>query len=154
MLSYEGGIDAEWGMRSEKAIKTPLTEQYRSSNQLANFVAGKCRCCNTVQFPQLPYCVKPGCNASRDNFEPVSLVDEPAKMLTHTADWLSYHPAPPLYVGFVQFDNGARLLMEVVDVGKAGLDVGTPLRTVFRIKEIDKVRGYPRYFWKATPVQA
>jgi hypothetical protein len=44
--------------------------------------------------------------------------------------------------------------MEVVDVGKAGLDVGTPLRTVFRIKEIDKVRGYPRYFWKATPVQA
>lgn len=154
LLSYEGGLDAEWGMRAEKNAKTALTEQYRSSDQLASFTAGKCRCCNTVQFPQMPYCVTPGCNAPRGELEPVSLVDVPAAMLTHTADWLSYHPAPPLYVGFVQFENGARLLMEVVDVGQAGLDVGTPLRMAFRIKEMDKVRGYPRYFWKATPIQA
>ncbi len=75
-------------------------------------------------------------------------------MLTFTADWLSYHPAPPLYVGFVQFAVGARLLMEMVDIGPAGIDVGTPLRTVFRIKERDLLRGYDRYFWKATPVSA
>ncbi|WP_322083334.1 hydroxymethylglutaryl-CoA synthase family protein [Burkholderia sp. BCC1972] len=154
LLSYEGGIAPEWGMRAEKNVKTALTEQYRSSDQLSHFVAGKCRSCNAVQFPQLPYCVTPGCNAPQHNFDPISLVDEPARVLTHTADWLSYHPAPPLYVGFVQFENGARLLMEVVDVGKHGLDVGTPLRMVFRIKEMDKTRGYPRYFWKATPVQA
>ena len=80
------------------------------------------------------------------------LADAPAKVLTSTADWLSYHPAPPLYVGFVQFDNGARLLMEMVDVGPAGIEAGEPLRMVLRIKEKDRQRGYNRYFWKATPV--
>lgn len=154
LASYENAIELEWGMRAEKSIKTALTEQYRSSGQLAGFVAGRCRCCNTIQFPQLPYCVNPACNAPRENFDAYPLFDEPAEVLTHTGDWLSYHPAPPLYVGFVQFEQGARLLMEMVDVGTAGLDVGIPLRMVLRIKDVDKARGYPRYFWKATPLQA
>ncbi len=154
MLSYDNGIDLEWGMRSEKVLKTALTEQYRSSFQLAHFCAGKCPKCSTIQFPQLAYCVNPSCNATARDFEQLSLVDEKCQVLTHTSDWLSYHPAPPLYVGFVQFDNGARLLMETVDVGAAGLEVGMPLRVTFRIKDIDRARGYPRYFWKTTPVQA
>lgn len=154
MLSYDNGVDLEWGMRAEKNVKTALTDQYRSRNQLAGFVAGKCRKCGTVQFPQLAYCVEPSCHAKSENFDPISLVDVPCKVLTYTADWLSYYPAPPLYVGFVQFDNGARLLMETVDVSDGGLDVGTPLRVVHRIKDVDKARGYPRYFWKTTPLRA
>jgi 3-hydroxy-3-methylglutaryl CoA synthase len=154
MLSFDDSIDLEWGMRAEKQVKTALTEQYRSRDQLACFEAGRCRKCGTVQFPQLAYCVEPNCQASGEQFDPVSLVDVPCKVLTHTADWLSYHPAPPLYVGFAQFDNGARLLMEMVDVGPGELEVGTPLRVVYRIKDVDKARGYPRYFWKATPLQA
>lgn len=154
MLSYSGQIGLEWGMRAEKNVKTALTDQYRSLSQLANFTAGACPKCGTVQFPQLPTCVHPGCGTAQTTFTPCSLVDEPAKMLTYTGDWLSYHPAPPLYVGFVQFDNGARVLMEVVEVGAEGLEVGTPLRMVFRRKDWDKDRGYARYFWKATPVKA
>lgn len=154
MLSYSGQIGLEWGMRAEKNVKTALTDQYRSLDQLGNFTAGKCSHCGTVQFPQLPTCVNPGCGAPRSDFAPVSLIDEPARMITHTADWLSYHPSPPLYVGFVQFGNGARVLMEVVEVGAEGLDVGTPLRMVFRRKDLDKDRGYARYFWKATPLSA
>lgn len=154
MLSYEDGIDVEWGMRAEKAVKTALTEQYRSRHQLTAFVAGRCRKCGTIQFPQLAYCVSPGCQAPGAQFEQVPLPDVPAKVLTYTADWLSYHPSPPLYVGFVQFANGARVLMEMADVGTAGLEVGTPLRVTYRVKDVDKARGYPRYFWKATPLQA
>ena len=152
-LSYADGIELDWGMRAEKNAKTALTEQYRSSRQILGFMAGRSPD-GTVQFPQLPYSVVPGQPAPRSTFEQVSLADEPAKVLTITADWLSYHPAPPLYVGFVQFDNGARLSMETVDVGPSGVDVGTPVRMVFRIKEQDKVRGYARYFWKATPLSA
>ena len=62
------------------------------------------------------------------------------------------NPAPPMVVGFVQFDCGARLLMETVDIGAGGIDTRTPLRIVFRIKESDKARGFNRYFWKATPL--
>jgi uncharacterized OB-fold protein len=42
--------------------------------------------------------------------------------------------------------------MEMVDVDPAAFDVGTRLRMVFRIKERDEVRGFNRYFWKATPM--
>ena len=34
------------------------------------------------------------------------------------------------------------------------IEVGMPMRVVHRIKELDKVRNSPRYFWKATPLQA
>ncbi|MET0542315.1 MAG: 3-oxoacyl-[acyl-carrier-protein] synthase III C-terminal domain-containing protein [Variovorax sp.] len=154
MLSYDKGIELEWGMRSEKPVKTALSEQYRSSDQLGAMVGCKCKRCGTVQFPRLAYCVGEGCGAPAAESEPVPLSDVPARLLTCTADWLSFHPAPPLHVGFVQFENGARLLMEVVDVGAAGLDVGTPLRMTCRIKDVDAARGYARYFWKATPVAA
>jgi 3-hydroxy-3-methylglutaryl CoA synthase len=154
MLSYDDGIELEWGMRAEKQVKTAFTEQYRSAHQLASFTAGKCGRCGMVQFPQLAYCVNQECHAPASEFDGAHLFDESAKVLTYTADWLSYHPSPPLYVGFVQFDIGARLLMEIVDVGEAGLEVGVPLKMVFRIKDVDKARGYPRYFWKATPLAA
>lgn len=154
LASNEGALDLEWGMRAERAIKTALAEQYRSNNQLASFVAGKCARCGTIQFPQMPFCVNPICNAPRDEFEPYPLADEPAKVLTYTADWLAHCEAPPLYAGFVQFAHGARVMMEIVDVGAEGIDVGTPLSIVFRIKDVDRARGYPRYFWKATPLKA
>lgn len=151
LLSFQDGIDCEWGMRAEKHVKTAPTEQYRSEDQIDGIVAGKCGACGTVQFPQLAYCVNPECLAPSSGFTPTSLVDEPAKVLTYTADWLSYYPSPPLYVGFAQFENGARMLTEVVDVDRGAIDVGTPLRLTYRIKDRDKVRGYNRYFWKATP---
>ena len=154
LLSFSGGIDLEWGMRSEKNAKTPLTEQHRSRGQIEGFVAGRCQGCGTVQFPQLDYCVNPECHRPAAQFDQVPLIDQPFRVMTFTADWLSYHPAPPLYVGFVQFENGARLLMEIADVGPKGIDIGTPLRAIFRIKEQDRIRGYSRYFWKATPIEA
>ena len=154
MLSFADGIDMDWGMRSERSAKTALTEQYRSAAQMEGFVAGRCRACETIQFPQLQFCVN--CQAPSSQFEQVSLVDAPARVLTSTSDWLSYHPSPPLSVGFVQFDNGARVLMEMVDLDPAGggLEPGQPLRMVFRIKEKDRQRGYNRYFWKSTPLAA
>jgi 3-hydroxy-3-methylglutaryl CoA synthase len=152
MLSFYRRIELEWGMRGEAAGKAALTTAYRESRQLSSFVAGKCQACGFVQFPQLAYCVNPECQAPSAQFTPHSLADEPAKVLTYTSDWLSYYPAPPLYVGFVQFDIGARLLMETVDVGPEGITAGTPLRVVFRIKEPDKIRGFNRYFWKTTPI--
>jgi 3-hydroxy-3-methylglutaryl CoA synthase len=154
MLSFYDGIELEWGMRAERSNKTQLTEQHRSSAQTAGFVAGACPACDTVQFPQLEYCVNPACAAPAAQFADVPLVDAPARLLTHTSDWLSYHPAPPLHVGFVQFENGARLIMEVVDVGPDGIEPGAPLRMVMRIKERDRPRGYNRYFWKSTPIAA
>ncbi|RJG23477.1 3-oxoacyl-[acyl-carrier-protein] synthase III C-terminal domain-containing protein [Massilia cavernae] len=149
MLSFHGQIELDWGMRSEGAEKIPLTQQYRARDQLARFAAGECADCGAVQFPQLASCVNCGSFAP---LTPRLLSDEPAKVATYTADWLQFYPAPPLYFGLVQFDNGARVMMEMVDVDPAQLEVGTPLRMVYRIKSRDAERHYHRYFWKATPI--
>jgi uncharacterized OB-fold protein len=148
MLSASGEIQLDWGMRSETDHKTALTQHYRASDQVAGLVGAQCNECGAVQFPRLATCVN--C-ASMKPMTPVPLADAPAKVMTFTADWLQYSPSPPLYFGMVQFDNGARILMEMVDVDPAGFGVNTPLRMVFRIKEKDERRHYNRYFWKATP---
>ena len=107
-----------------------------------------------MQFPRLAILRQPDLRrAGARRFATTLSADEPAKLVTYTADWLSYNPAPPLHVGFVQFESGARLLMEIVDVGQEGIAIGMPLRAVFRIKERDRRRGYNRYFWKMTPVE-
>jgi 3-hydroxy-3-methylglutaryl CoA synthase len=149
MLSFEDNLELDWGMRSESDQKTPLTQSYRSADQILGFVGGRCKQCEAVQFPRLPGCVNCGAVNSQT---PYSLADEPGQVATFTADWLQYSPSPPLYVGLVQFDVGARLLMEMVDVGPEGIDVGSRLEMRFRIKERDKLRHYDRYFWKASPV--
>lgn len=149
MASFYDEIAPEWGMRAERDTKTALTEQYRSADQVIGFVAGKCGACGQVQFPQLAYCVN--CHAPASGFMPVPLAEEGARVLTHTADSLTYHPAPPLYIGFAQFDAGARLLMEFIDVAPDSFAVGTRLKMRFRIKEKDTTRGFYRYFWKAAP---
>jgi 3-hydroxy-3-methylglutaryl CoA synthase len=148
MLSFEGHVELDWGMRAETDNKTALTQLYRSEDQILGFVGGKCAKCQAVQFPRMPACVNCGASSSQ---APFALADQPAKVSTYTADWLMYTPSPPLYVGLVQFDVGARLLMEMVDVDPSSLDVGTPLRMTFRIKERDSMRHFDRYFWKATP---
>lgn len=153
MLSFYDRIALDWGMRGEKGGgKAALTEHFRESHQLDSFTGGRCRRCDTVQFPVLAYCVNPACNAPAQDMEPHGLADEAAQIFTITSDWLSYHPAPPLAVGFIQFDVGARLLMEVVDAAPDQIVEGQAVRMVFRIKERDRARGYNRYFWKATPV--
>ncbi|HKT73190.1 MAG TPA: 3-oxoacyl-[acyl-carrier-protein] synthase III C-terminal domain-containing protein [Steroidobacteraceae bacterium] len=148
LLSFSGELDLDWGMRSETDPKTALTQLYRAQDQVTAFVGGKCTSCGTIQFPRMPACVNCG---STEPMAPYHLADEPAKVATYTADWLMFYLSPPLYVGLVQFDNGARVLMEMVDVDPASFDVGSPLRMVFRIKEKDSMRHYNRYFWKAAP---
>ena len=148
-LTFAGGIEPDWGMRSEFDPKTSLTQAYRVSEQLTAFVAGKCTSCGTVQFPVLAACVS--C-ASIVPPLPHPLADEPAKVATFTADWLSFTISPPIHVGLIQFESGARVFMEVADVAPNDLlSVGSPVRTVFRRKDEDKLRGYVRYFWKAAP---
>jgi hypothetical protein len=39
----------------------------------------------------------------------------------------------------------------MIDVGAPGLKVGTRLRMNFRVKGLDSIRHYGRYFWKASP---
>jgi 3-hydroxy-3-methylglutaryl CoA synthase/uncharacterized OB-fold protein len=152
-LSFNGQIDLEWGMRAEMDNKTALTAAWRDHGRIAHFQGGQCRHCGTVQFPSGRVCVNPSCNA-QDSQTPISLADASAHVLTHTSDFLAYTPHPPFQFGHIDFDAGARVLMEFTDTDQDELRSGLPVRMVYRIKEHDARRGFRRYFWKATPVRA
>jgi hydroxymethylglutaryl-CoA synthase len=151
-LSYTGQINLEWGMRAEMDNKTALTAAWRDHARLAHFEAGRCTKCATVQFPRSALCVNPACRAPSSQ-EPVSLADAPAKVLSHTSDFLAYTPNPPYQFGHIDFDAGGRVMMEFADCDAEELRVGLPVRMVYRVKDVDPLRGFKRYFWKATPLR-
>src|SRR5205823_5326679 len=113
-------------------------------------VGGRCRICGTLQFPKSRICVNPNCNAFHSQDEQ-SFADFPARVLSWSADYLTYSPDPPAYYGMVQFDPGGRLMADFTDVDRGAVEVGMNMRMVFRVKERDAQRGVVRSFWKAAP---
>jgi len=151
-LSFNDLIDLERGMRAEVDKATALSVLYRNRDMIHGLVGGKCRACGTVQYPKQRYCVNPDCNAldSQDDYR---FAEQSGKVMSYTADSLTYSPDPPTYFGMVQFDAGGRMLLDFTDVDAERMDVGLPMRMMFRIKDADPVRGFRRYFWKAAPAQ-
>ena len=64
---------------------------------------------------------------------------------------ITYSPEPPNCYGNIEFAGGGRMMAEFTDIDPTKLDVGVPLRMMFRIKAIDEKRHFRRYFWKAAP---
>ena len=144
-------VTIERGLRAEVDKQTGLTTLYRNKDMLLGFIGGRCRTCETPQYPKSNVCANPTCNAvdSQDDY-PFS--ERTATLNSHTADRLTYSPDPPAYYGMVQFDEGGRAMMDLADIDPdTELQVGQPMRMVFRVKDYDTNRGFRRYFWKATP---
>jgi hydroxymethylglutaryl-CoA synthase len=149
-LAVNDLVKMERGLRAEADKQTPLSILYRNRDTLLSLIGGRCERCGTVQFPKTAICVNPNCRARH------SQVDQPfseftGRILSYTADSLTYSPSPPAHYGMVQFAEGGRMMVDFTDVDAGAVEVGMTMRMVFRIKEIDPVRGFIKYFWKATP---
>jgi hydroxymethylglutaryl-CoA synthase len=150
-LAFNDLIELERGLRAEVDKQTGMTTLYRNKEMLLALVGGKCTRCGTVQFPKTGICVNPNCNAV-DTQDDHPFSGASAKVNSFTADRLTYSPDPPAYYGMVQFDEGGRTMIDFTDVDPAvGLEVGTPMRMTFRVKDYDTKRGFRRYYWKAAP---
>lgn len=149
-LAFNGLLDIERGMRAEPDKPTPLSVLYRNRDMVQGLIGGKCRTCGTVQYPRQRYCVNPECNAL-DSQDDYGFAERSGTLMSYTADALTYSPDPPTYFGMVAFDGGGRMLLDFTEVEAGKIDVGLPMRMVFRIKDQDPLRGFQRYFWKATP---
>ncbi len=152
-MAFNDLVKIEKGLRAEVDKQTPLSTLYRKRDMILGFVGGKCRTCGTVQFPKSRICVNPNCNAVNTQ-DDQPFADFPAKVLSWSADYLTYSADPPAHYGMVQFEEGGRLMADFTDVDVGKVEVGMPMRMVFRIKERDPQRGFVRYFWKAVPAQA
>ncbi len=149
-LFHRGLVDLERGPRAEQDSKTALSALWRNRKAVMALVGGRCTKTGTVQFPMSEVSVNPNDHAVRTQ-EDYPLADMPARILTHTADALTYSADPPDCYGNIEFEGGGRMMAQFTDIAPDALDVGLPMRMMFRIKSFDDLRGFRGYFWKAAP---
>lgn len=151
-LSFKGQLQLERGPRGEQDKKTALSTAWRNRKAILGLVAGRCEATGKVHFPpsRLSYDQD---RPALDTQRPYKLAERRGRVLSWSAENLSFHMAPPNHYGQIDFDGGGRILMEFTDISPGEIDVGLEVEMVFRIKDIDEKRGYTRYFWKATPVR-
>jgi hydroxymethylglutaryl-CoA synthase len=150
-LFHRGLLDLEKGMRAEADQKQPGTTLWRNRKAVLGLVGGRCKKTGTVQFPRSDISVNPNDHAAHTQ-EDYPLADKRAKIVTYTADALTYSPAPPSYYGMIDFEGGGRMMAEFADVSADDVEVGRTMEMVFRIKGTDEQRDFTKYFWKAAPV--
>ncbi|GGY89957.1 OB-fold domain-containing protein [Novosphingobium colocasiae] len=149
-LNLVGALSLDWGMRSEFQQKAQATVIERVGRDMIGFVGGRDSTGN-VQFPKSDYPVNPALTRP-EKLEDVRLADLEARIVSVTADRLNFTPDPPFDFGLVQFDNGARVLMELTDRPEKGFAVGDAVRMRLRIKSQHRELGTRTYFWKAAPL--
>jgi hydroxymethylglutaryl-CoA synthase len=151
-LSHQGLVDIDFGMRAERDQRSAQTAAYRRRDALTAFIGGRCTECGAVQFPRSRVCVNPQCRRT-DTQQPHRLVNQGGRVKTFTEDWQAYSPRPPYIYGNVTFAEGGNLFMEFCDLEPGELAVDMPVQFQFRIKDIDRMRHFKRYFWKAAPAR-
>jgi 3-hydroxy-3-methylglutaryl CoA synthase len=150
-LTFNGLIEWDKGMRAEQDKKTALTTLYRNEDMLMGLVGGRCTETGVIQFPRSRISVNPN-KHTIDTQEPYKFAERKAKILSWSADFLSFSMNPPNHYGMVVFDEGGRIMMDFTDVEQGTVDSGMEVRLVFRIKDFDEKRGFRKYFWKAVPI--
>ena len=151
-LSFNDQLRLERGMRGEQDRKTALTTAWRERQAILGLVAGRCEVTGSVHFPPSRLSHDQG-KPLLDTQRPYKLADRRGRVLSWSAEYLSFHKSPPHTYGQVDFFGGGRILMEFTDVAKGDISSDTEVEMVFRIKDVDDRRGYTRYFWKATPLR-
>ena len=146
--SFNGLSERDMGKRSEVDKVTYVSALYRSRRLLHSFVGGICAACGTVQVPKTRYCINPACTAF-DSQKDYRLADSTARVVTWTADALTFDFDPPAYFGLIEFAEGARLMIDFTEVDPDRMQSEAPVTMHFRVRQIDDRRGFRRYFWKA-----
>jgi hydroxymethylglutaryl-CoA synthase len=149
-LAFIGELKLELGKRAEFSQRPVLTALYRNRKTVLGLVGGRCTRTGTIQYPRSEISVnqnEPAVGTQED----YPLADRPARIMTYTADSLTYTPDPPNYYGMIEFEGGGRMFTEFTDADTNSIKVGAPMRMMFRIKAEDHQTGFTKYFWKAVP---
>jgi uncharacterized OB-fold protein len=149
-LAFTGELKLELGKRAEFSQRPVLTALYRNRKAVLGLVGGRCTRTGTIQYPRSEISVNQDTPAVGTQVD-YPLADRPARVMTYTADSLTYTPDPPNYYGMVEFEGGGRMMAEFTDVDPGLIEVGAPMRMMFRVKARNDQTGFTQYFWKAAP---
>jgi hydroxymethylglutaryl-CoA synthase len=143
-------VAIERGMRAEMDMKTALTTLYRDRKTILGLVGARDRATGAVQYPrsEIPLGSSTG---QQGDWEDYPFAERTAKIVSFTADRLTFSIDPPAYYGMLDFEGGGRMTLDFTDMDPADAVVGRPMRMSFRVKGRDAERGFVRYFWKGVP---
>ncbi|SHI90378.1 3-hydroxy-3-methylglutaryl CoA synthase [Dethiosulfatibacter aminovorans DSM 17477] len=151
-LAYKGLINLEYGIRGELVAATVPSSLNREGRTVTTLEGVKCKVCGTAQYPKHKVCVNPECGAI-GQMEPYTFIDKPGKIVSFTADNLSFSMDPPQLYGLVDFEGGGRMFIDFTDCSVENVEIGDPVELTFRRKYTDELRGHYGYFWKAVPFE-
>ena len=135
--------------RPSLELRTPSpAAQWREVPWELRLTGTKCKVCGTPQYPPQRVCVN--CH-TKDEMEPYSFVDVPAKVFSFSHDYVVESTDPPVTVTFVDFEGGGRIMCDMTDREPAAIEVGLPLEMTFR--RLYYVGGIHNYWWKCRPVR-
>ncbi len=120
--------------------------QWREAPWELRLTGTRCTRCGTPQYPPQRVCVQ--CQA-KDEMEPYSFQDVPAKVFSFSHDYVMETIDPPVTVVFVDFEGGGRVMCDMTDRDPAAIEVGQPLEFTFR--RLYYVGGIYNYWWKCRP---
>src|SRR3546814_20945929 len=114
----------------------PYTTLFRSNRRaVLGLVGSKCAVTGAVQFP--PSEIGVAQNApTLGAQEAYPLADIPARVVTFTADNLTYTPDPHGYYGMIDFDGGGRMLAEFTYEAGGEITVGAGVRLLFGLQHV------------------
>jgi 3-hydroxy-3-methylglutaryl CoA synthase len=108
----------------------------------------KCKSCGTPQYPPQRVCVI--CQAM-DNFEPYDFTDKKATITTFSHDNLAASIDPPTTIAAVDFEEGGRIIFNMVDRDPDDVTTGMEVEVSFR--KVHFFESIHNYWWKCTPVR-
>ena len=122
--------------------------QWRERTWELRLTGTRCRHCGTPQYPPQRVCMV--CH-TKDQFDPYTFYDKPAKVFSFSHDYVVQSVDPPTTVTFVDFEGGGRLMCDMTDRDPAAIEVGMSLEMSFR--KLYYVGGIYNYWWKCQPVR-
>lgn len=145
-LTWRGLLPREPARRPDVKPPVPPASRRTAGWKFA-FVAGQCTSCGYRNLPPRRVCLR--CSA-QDSFEPVSMVDVPARVATFTDDWLSESVQLPAKVVAVDFEGGGRFEFEMTDAVGHEVAIGDRVQPTFRLASVAG-NGVRNYVWKVRP---
>lgn len=125
----------------------PSPRYWREIPQRYRLEAGKCKKCGKILFP--PRLICPKCGAKE--FEKIKLSDE-GKIVTFTTIRIApeqFSTQIPYVVAIVETKEGARITTQIVDCKNDDVEIGKPVKLVFRKLQKESKTGILCYGYKA-----
>ncbi len=145
-LKWRALVELDSGVRRPGGAGASAPALHREREEVLQFHGAKCLKCETVQYPPQRLCIS--CR-SADQFEPVRLADQPARLFTYSMDYIAGTTDVPLVLSVVDFEAGGRAVLWMTDRDIERIAIDMPLEMTFR--QIPSSGTIQSYYWKCTP---